>query len=178
MISNTSITAARTRSIVCASPMMPLMSAIISSLQYLLFCKWRQLLIPDKSMLISSCDEKHCQCSLHIMMRPMSAIRIVYMQMHVWRQLFISNIKFIAVRPRSIDCTSRAPVMPLMSAIIISMCNVIDNWKQLIPKNQYLAATRAVSMLSLYDASLECHHNFNVQCRAQLKTANTNTHNI
>ena len=32
-------------------------------------------------------------------------------------------------------------------------------------------------MLSSYDASFECHHNFNTQCRAQLKTVNPTRRN-
>ena len=134
MISNIAV---RLRSIVCASctPMMPLMSAIISSLQYLFFCKWRQLLIPEQSsMLISSCNKKHSQqCSCCIMMPPMSAIRITYMQICVWQQLFISNAKcIVAVRPRSIVCASRVPMMPLMSAIVSLLQYLFPKWRQLL----------------------------------------------
>ena len=95
-----------------------------------------------------------------------------------------------------------------LSAITITICNVMHNWKQLIPNHQpsslnessvnalvmwcltiwvpsqllktadsshkqNLSGKRAVSMLSSCDASFECHHNFNVQCCAQLKTADS-----
>ena len=50
----------------------------------------------------------------------------------------------------------------------------MHTWKQLLPNKHNIAAMRAVSMISSCDASpFECHHNFILQCNAQLKTADT-----
>ena len=43
-------------------------------------------------------------------------------------------------------------------------------WLQVFTEQRATAKTKALEVLLSYNASHECHHNFNVQCHAQLKT--------